>query len=668
MSPGWVRFPSGAFSSAYDWTTGLFNPAWVAEMQGTNFFTILNEGLPWLAGKGGAHLVDAVNRANFFGAKMIVSINAYTDTPQSAGQFAAFAKANHIPVAIWELANEPYVVPKFFTDATDYLNKVKPYRDAIKAADPSAVVAIYFDDAGSTNPNPTWDQDVSNYQDKYWDAVTIHHYPPTSQGDITQWMADENGVLASKTSSYMTNHVAALSPPGMKLVISEFDPTTEGNTGVSLGLTAGTMYGGVYCAEYVMRMSTVPNLLYVGMHAIDDQHGIFAVNTHYTDVAQAGQSGGSINTLQFTNFGFYPSAQILGLSVLNNALRAAVQVNPTTVTGGATVNATGVGQIPALYAQAYTDNTGKQILVITNKGSVAQTVTVNLNGSPVSSQMPIQFIGASDPSTANTSQNTTAVKVSSTTSSNPITVPPYSVVRADLNAPSIGNVVNSASYQNGVAPDELATLFGSNMADGLIVTPGLPLQTMLGNTSIHITDSTGVDQATDLVYVAPSQASFIIPSTIASGAAKVTVFRGGSAVLTANVTVSNSLPGLYSQNGDGAGVAAANSQVGSNVTPTVSSCDASTPRSCLSSPLSLSGASGDLYLILYGTGIRHAKSVTVYIGGQQVTPAYAGAQPRFPGLDQINVVVPRSMTPAGETLLYVVADGVYSNVVSVQLR
>jgi hypothetical protein len=70
----------------------------------TNIAGLLTEAIRWVNGKGGGSFVDAANRANFLGAKLIVSVNAYTDTPQSAGQMAAFAKANHIPVAVWELA------------------------------------------------------------------------------------------------------------------------------------------------------------------------------------------------------------------------------------------------------------------------------------------------------------------------------------------------------------------------------------------------------------------------------------------------------------------------------------------------------------------------------------------------------------------------------------
>ena len=73
---------------------------------------------PIVAGKGGASFSDfAALAAAVGGAKIIVSVNAYTDTPQSAGAFAKYALTNHIPVAVWELANEPYTWLK--TDAGD---------------------------------------------------------------------------------------------------------------------------------------------------------------------------------------------------------------------------------------------------------------------------------------------------------------------------------------------------------------------------------------------------------------------------------------------------------------------------------------------------------------------------------------------------------------------
>jgi hypothetical protein len=125
-----------------------------------------------------------------------------------------------------------------------------------------------------------------NYANPYWDAVTYHHYPPQSTGDFSQWMADENAVLASKSSAYVTGYLAPLNPPGTKFLISEFLPSNDG-LGTGTSVTDGTLYGAIYAAEYVMRMSAVPSMLYVGMHALTGTRGVNAADSHYIDVQNA---------------------------------------------------------------------------------------------------------------------------------------------------------------------------------------------------------------------------------------------------------------------------------------------------------------------------------------------------------------------------------------------
>jgi len=537
LSPGWVRYPSGLFSQAFNWQTGLMVPSWVAQFQDTNVATLLSESVAWVNGKGGGSFVDAAARAEFWGAQLIVSVNAYTDTPESAGQMAAFAKANHIPVAVWELANEPYLYKQFFQTGADYVAQMKPYRDAIKTADPSALVAIFFIDAGDTVSKPAWDQSIAGYADKYWDAVTYHHYPPESTGGFSQWMADENAVLASRTSAYVTGYLAPLNPPGMKFLISEFLPSNDG-LGSGSGLVNGTLYGAIYAAEYVMRMSTVPSMLYVGMHALTGTRGVYAATTHYIDVQNAYNQGTTIDTMTL-NFGYYTVAQPLGLGVLNGVLRNAAQVDSTTVTGGATVTATGLGQIPALYAQAYTSATGQHSVTIANKSATAHLATLRVNGTAVSGTMPLEFIAGADPAAVNTAANPNAVSVESASSANPVTVPAYSVVRVDLDSPAVASAVSSASYAAGaVAPGEIVSLFGPGVASQAAVA-SLPLPTVLGGTSVQVTDSAGNTQLAPLFAVAAGQANLLVPVGLAAGQAAVTVWHGSTAALSGTMTIAS---------------------------------------------------------------------------------------------------------------------------------
>jgi uncharacterized protein (TIGR03437 family) len=671
LSPGWVRYPSGIFADAFNWKTGLMVADWASQFNGTNIGPLINSGVPWVNGKGGGSFVDAANRANFLGAKLIVDFNAYTDKKESAGEMAAFAKANHIPVAVWELANEPYLYKGFFSSATDYLNWMKPFSDAIKKADPNAIVAIFSSDPAEANPNPPWNQEIAAYPVKYWDAVTYHHYPAQSTGAFSQWMADENAILATKTSAYVTGYLAPMSPPGTKFLISEFMPTGD-SLGTGTSQTDGTLYGAIYTTEYVMRMSSVPSMLYVGPHEISGTRGVDAANSHYADVQDAYNKGTTINTLTL-DFGYYLVAQPLGVAVLNGALRNATRVEATTVTGAATVPATGLGTIPALYAQAYATPTGQQSVVITNKSATAHQVTIRIAGTSVSGTLPVQMISGSDPTVQNTSASPNAVSIQSSTSANPVTVPAYSVVRVDLNSPAVATAVSSASFAPGpVAPQEIVTLFGPGIATQTAAAASLPLPTMLGGTSVQIVDSGGNTQLAPLFAVSSGQANILIPTGLVAGPAKVTVLHGSTSALTGSMTIGASVPGLYSANADGAGVAAAVAlrvtAGNQTVNPTVFTCNPPALRSCLAAPLSLGSSSDVLYVELYGTGIRSAAAVQCFVAGQSVPVLYAGPVTAYAGLDQVNITIPRSLAGTGTVLVYLVADGVASNVVSLNVQ
>jgi hypothetical protein len=105
LSPGWLRFPAGTESEAFDWSSGQLVPAWINALSKNSYQSnILVNALPIVAGKGGSPFSDfAAMAAKVGGAKIIVSVNTYTDTTNSVAAFAQYALTNHIPVAAWEL-------------------------------------------------------------------------------------------------------------------------------------------------------------------------------------------------------------------------------------------------------------------------------------------------------------------------------------------------------------------------------------------------------------------------------------------------------------------------------------------------------------------------------------------------------------------------------------
>jgi uncharacterized protein (TIGR03437 family) len=75
-------------------------------------------------------------------------------------------------------------------------------------------------------------------------------------------------------------------------------------------------------------------------------------------------------------------------------------------------------------------------------------------------------------------------------------------------------------------------------------------------------------------------------------------------------------------------------------------------------------ANDRIFLVLYGTGISGASSISmvnVTIGGIPVNIAYAGVQGQFAGLDQVNMELPRSFVGTGQATLQLTVAGQAAN-------
>ncbi len=130
-------------------------------------------------------------------------------------------------------------------------------------------------------------------------------------------------------------------------------------------------------------------------------------------------------------------------------------------------------------------------------------------------------------------------------------------------------------------------------------------------------------------------------------------------------------PGLFTVNGAGTGVPAAIAIRRSIATQTdtevpVFHCNANV---CDSTGID-TGPDAQVFLELFGTGIRGRSSlakVTATINGVDATVLFAGAQGQFPGLDQVNVVMPTN-AGHGEKDLILTVDGHTANTVRINLK
>lgn len=251
-------------------------------------------------------------------------------------------------------------------------------------------------------------------------------------------------------------------------------------------------------------------------------------------------------------------------------------------------------------------------------------------------------------------------------------------------------MVSAASYSPKalVAPGSIVSIFGIGLSSlpplGATSTSPPQLPTCLNWITATINDSSGVKNLPlSLYYVGPTQINAQIPQTAATGAATFAISpsasttcsgpQGNSSQTSASqkgsVTLAAVAPGLFSANNSGMGVAAGQfvSDLGLGTAIPVATCPAVGP--CTANPLDVS--SGTSILALYGTGIHNRvnlSDVTVTIGAQTLPAFYAGPAADFPGLDQVNVSLPKTLVGSGTVFVTVSIAGVVSNQVTVYIQ
>ena len=235
--------------------------------------------------------------------------------------------------------------------------------------------------------------------------------------------------------------------------------------------------------------------------------------------------------------------------------------------------------------------------------------------------------------------------------------------------------VSAAGYGGGsLATESIVAAFGNGLATGTQGTTAVPLPTTLAGTTVNVKDSTGTDRAAPLFFVSPTQINYQIPPGAAPGNATVTVTASDGESASGTVGIVPVAPGLFSADASGQGVAAAVvlrvMSNGAQKFEPLFSYDESQAR-MIALPIDLSLPGDEVYLILFGTGLRARSSlnaVTVRVADKDLPASFAGAQGGFSGLDQINVKLPLTLIGRGEAEVTVKVDGHSSNTVKIRIK
>jgi uncharacterized protein (TIGR03437 family) len=88
-------------------------------------------------------------------------------------------------------------------------------------------------------------------------------------------------------------------------------------------------------------------------------------------------------------------------------------------------------------------------------------------------------------------------------------------------------------------------------------------------------------------------------------------------------------------------------------------------------PIDLGPETDQVFLILYGTGIRYRgnlSAATLTVGGANAQVLYVGAQGDFVGLDQINALLPRSLSGRGEVEVVLKVHDQMANTTKIDIK
>jgi trimeric autotransporter adhesin len=234
--------------------------------------------------------------------------------------------------------------------------------------------------------------------------------------------------------------------------------------------------------------------------------------------------------------------------------------------------------------------------------------------------------------------------------------------------------VSAASYRaTPLAPQQIVTAFGVNLAPITQAATGAPLPVALGGVSVLVKDSAGIERPAPLFFVSPTQVNCLIPASTASGTATITLSHGAERALGV-VTIAAVAPGVFTANASGRGLPAA--QVlrgladGTQRYEAVARFD-NASQQFVAVPIDLTNATESVFLILYGTGFRARSmltAVTATIGNTSAAVSFAAAQGSLAGLDQANIVIPPTLAPRGDVDVVLTIDGQVANTVRVNIK
>jgi uncharacterized protein (TIGR03437 family) len=224
-----------------------------------------------------------------------------------------------------------------------------------------------------------------------------------------------------------------------------------------------------------------------------------------------------------------------------------------------------------------------------------------------------------------------------------------------LSPVGVVNAASSAPFTAGIAPGELITLYGANLASSTTVASTLPFPTTLGGVQVLINNV-----AAPVYVVSPGQISAIVPYSITTPIAQIQVVNNGTKSNAVTSYVNQSAPGVFTNPTGGLGYAAA---LHANYSPVTTKSPAVVGETI---SVYVTGLGGVFPSVPDGTAgpsstlSTAVATIQVYVNGVQATTSYVGLAPGLAGLYQINFTIPSGVT-AGNAALDISGPDAYAS-------
>lgn len=393
LKPGWLRYFSGTMGDAFSAATGQYDLDYIAMFDHSKPFL---KGHRFVDTKGPHRLVDLYQLLGEINGKLVITVNAFSETPEMTLELARFCKNNNIKVEAWQFCNEPYFyVPNrnryWWNNGYDYAAKMQPYAEAIKQVYPEANLAL----------NYTWDgvwtfmKEINKFQQEhgaYWNMFSKHSYAPHTGKKETQEQAYKraNTKLIEATNAGAMEEIEAYTWQDVPMLITEFGVWNSPLNGI---------YSSVYNIEYVMRQLEHTNSEYIAAHEVSNK--FLPLKNRNDIIEEAFKNKLEIDTDTILT-GIHRDLEGKAFKIYNEATNSSDFIYKTNISNAPKVKGLKGKPAVGMYVQTYKGNNGFNYVVVTNRSEEAINYQVKINGKNLNASLITKYISGEDLSVRDT--------------------------------------------------------------------------------------------------------------------------------------------------------------------------------------------------------------------------------------------------------------------------